>query len=374
MKKLIFVILLILTMPLIVSANEIGEFKRTINISLNCEFCSENTEKTATFQLYANNEMVEGKSIVLDESNNFEGSFEDLDVFDENNVEITYEVKMLKNGEYQSIPEEDITYEKVPIKKWVQVMPEDIEPGHEYVLFTDNWNYEQNGYGKFVLMSGDMYLEEIEAVPEYNIINGKKSYYVLNGEPSEEAIWTTSTVSEDDPEYDVFKDYIVFNTYRDTKLALAGYNYGGWMYFGYRETDNENYYIEDEFAYNTNKVKIVPIEGTIGRFYISSINTTGAGAYTVPAYVGVDHFYNVVAQTVPEYSAQFLAFEYIESEDVETVYNMQVGTVLCEQLKVEEETKEENPNTGNRIITIVTVLSIISMLAIITFTKKRLNY
>lgn len=50
---------------------------------------------------------------------------------------------------------------------------------------------------------------------------------------------------------------------------------------------------------------------------------------------------------------------------------MQVGTVLCEQAKVEE---EENPNTGNGIITIVTVVSIISMLAIITFTKKRLNY
>ena len=90
-------------------------------------------------------------------------------------------------------------------------------------------------------------------------------------------------------------------------------------------------------------------------------------------YVGIDHFYNVVAQTEPEYSAQFLAFEYIE-EEVEVVYNMQVGTVLCEQAKVEEETKEENPNTGNGIITIVTVASIISMLAIITFTKKRLNY
>ena len=198
MKKLIFMILLILAMPLIVSANEIGEFKRTINISLNCEFCPTSTEKTATFQLYANNEMVEGKSIILDESNNFEGSFEDLEVFDENNVEITYEVKMLKNGEYQSIPEKDITYEKVPIKKWVQVMPEDIKPGHEYVLFTDNWNYEQNGYGKFVLMSGDMHLEETNAIPEYNIVDGKKSYYTLTMEPSEESIWNTLSVSEDD--------------------------------------------------------------------------------------------------------------------------------------------------------------------------------
>lgn len=374
MKKILFILAMMLIMPLTVSANYIGEFTRNINISLNCEFCSDDTEKTATFQLFANGEMVEGASIVLNEENEFKGSFEDLDVFDENFAEIEYEVKMLDGEEYKSIPKEDITYEKVPIKKWVQVMPEDIKPGHEYVLFTDNWNYEQNGYGKFVLMSGDMYLEEINAIPEYNIINGKKSYYVLDGEPNEESIWTTSEVSKDDLEYKAFKDYIQFNTYKDTKLSLAGYNYGGWMYFGYRETDNENYYIEDEYAFNTNKVKIVPIEGTVGRFYISSINTTGAGAYTVPAYVGVDHFYNVVAQTVPEYSAQFLAFEYIESEDVETVYNMKIGTVLCEQAKVEEETTEKNPETGNGIITIVTVASIISMLAIIKFTKKRLNY
>ena len=371
MKKIVFILIMILVMPLTVSANYIGEFTRDINISLNCEFCSEDTEKTATFQLFANGEMVEGASIILNEENEFKGTFEDLDVFDENFVEIEYEVKMLDGKDYKSIPKEDITYEKVPIKKWVQVMPEDIEPGHEYVLFTDNWNYEENGYGKFALMSGDMYLEEINAIPEYNIINGKKSYFVLEGEPSEESIWTTSSVSKDDPQYNVFKDYIQFNTYKDTKLALAGYNYGGWMYFGYRETANENYYIEEEYAFNTNKVKIVPIEGTVGRFYISSINTTGGGAYTVPAYVGIDYYYNVSAQTVPEWSAQFLAFEYVESEDVEAVYNMQIGTVLCEEVKVE---KEENPETGNGILTIVIAISIISMLAIITFTKKRLNY
>lgn len=369
MKKLIFMILLILTMPLIVSANEIGEFKRNINISLNCEFCPTSTEKTATFQLYANNEMVEGKSIILDESNNFKGSFEDLEVFDENNVEITYEVKMLKNGEYQSIPEKDITYEKVPIKKWVQVMPEDIKPGHEYVLFTDNWNYEQNGYGKFVLVSGDMHLEETNAIPEYNIVDGKKSYYTLTMEPSEESIWNTLSVSEDDENYDVFKNHIMFNSYEDKKLVLAGYNKGDWIHWIFKQSGKEGYYIDYEDAWYTNKVEIIPVENTIGRFYIATQNIED-GNLLPKQYVGIDHFYNVVAQTEPEYSAQFLAFEYIE-EEVEVVYNMQVGTVLCEQVKVEE---EENPNTGNRTITIVTVVSIISMLAIITFTKKRLNY
>ena len=372
MKKILFILAMMLIMPLTVSANYIGEFTRNINISLNCEFCSDDTEKTATFQLFANGEMVEGASLVLNEENEFKGSFEDLDVFDENYAEIEYEVKMLDGEEYKSIPKEDITYEKVPIKKWVQVMPEDIKPGHEYVLFTDNWNYEQNGYGKFVLMSGDMYLEETNAIPEYNIVDGKKSYYTLTMEPSEESIWNTLSVSEDDENYDVFKNHIMFNSYADKKLVLAGYNKGDWIHWIFKQSGKEGYYIDYEDAWYTNKVEIIPVENTIGRFYIATQNIEG-GNLSPKQYVGIDHFYNVVAQTVPEYSAQFLAFEYIE-EEVEVVYNMQVGTVLCEQAKVEEETKEENPNTGNGIITIVTVASIISMLAIITFTKKRLNY
>ena len=75
MKKIVFILIMILVMPLTVSANYIGEFTRNINISLNCEFCSEDTEKTATFQLFANGEMVEGASIVLNEENEFKGSF-----------------------------------------------------------------------------------------------------------------------------------------------------------------------------------------------------------------------------------------------------------------------------------------------------------
>ena len=51
--------MILLLLPTFVSANEIGEFKRTINLSLNCDYCKEGIEKTATFQLFANDEIVE---------------------------------------------------------------------------------------------------------------------------------------------------------------------------------------------------------------------------------------------------------------------------------------------------------------------------
>ena len=368
MKKIVFILIMILVMPLTVSANYIGEFKRTINVSLNCDFCAEDVEKKASFQLFANGEPVEGQKIELSEANEFKGVFADLEVFDENYVEIEYEVKMIEGEEYKSIPKEDITYEKVPLKKWVQVMPEDIEAGHEYVLFTDNWNYEANGYGKFAVLTGDMFLEETNATPEYNIINGKKSYYTLTMEPSEESIWKTEKVLFNDEEYDTFKDYIMFNSYADKKITLAGYNKGDWFHWIFKQSGKEGYYIDYEDAYYTNKVEIIPIEGTIGRFYIASQNISQNGDLSPKHYMGVDHFYNVAAQTVPEYSAQFLAFEYVEDE-VESVYNMHIGTVLCEQ-KILEEPKEENPNTGNGILIFTITALLLSSLMMIRFKKK----
>lgn len=364
MKKVFFMLLLMLIMPLVVSANYIGEIKRSIHISVNCELCPQSVERSATFQLFANDKIVEGQKLILNEENNFEGSFKDLNVFDDNNEEIVYEVKKEVNGSYESIPKEDISYEKSAIKKWVQVMPEDIEPGHKYVLFTDNWNYEQNGHGKFVLMTGNMSLEEIEVVPEYNIINGKKSYFTLVGEPSEEAIWTTSSVSKDDEEYEIFKDYIMFNSYENKRLTLAGYNKGDWVDWIYKQSGKEGYYIDYEDAWYTNKVRIEPIIGTIGRFHIASQNINSYGDLSPTHYVGVDHFYNIAAQTEREYSAQFLAFEYIESEEVETVYNMKIGTVLCKNMVI-------SPDTGNKNIVLVIGIFALSFLVIVTRRKNR---
>ena len=369
MKKILFLLIMILVMPLTVSANYIGDFTRSINITLNYEFCDEATEKTATFQLFANGEIVEGQKIVLNEENEFKGSFDDLDVFDEEFNEIEYEIRMVDGNGYKSIPKEDITYEKTSIKKWVQVMPEDIEPGHDYVLFTDNWNYEENGHGKFVLVTGDMYLEETNAVPEYNIIDGKKSYYVLTEEPNEEAIWNSLAVSTEDEEYETFKDHIMFNSYLDKKLVLAGYNKGDWVHWIFKQSGKEGYYIDSEDAWYTNKVEIIPIEGTIGRFYIASQNIEG-GNLSPKQYLGIDHFYNIVAQTEPEYSAQFLAFEYVENDNVEVVYNMNIGTVLCEQKSVEEE-KEENPNTGNGIL-FITILALIASAVTVKGLRKKI--
>lgn len=363
MKKIIYMMLLILIMPMVVSANEIGEVTRKIELTLNCEYCGEDVSKVAVFQLFANGEPLADKILVLNKKSEYKGSFGELPVFDEENKEIEYEVKYLDGDDYKSIPKDQIKVEKSAIKKWVQVMPEDIKPGHKYVLFTDNWNYESNGFGKFMTITGTMGLEEATVVPEYNIVDGKKSYYVLTSEPSEEAIWETTSVPETDVFYDTFKDYIMFNSFENKRLVLAAYNAGGDLNYMFKQSGKEGYYIANENAFYTNKVKITPIEGTIGRFYISSTAIDFNDEQLEERFAGISHDNTVTTQTVPEYAAQFIAFEYVETE-VETIHQIEVGLVLCEQKVLENQTQTPapvpNPETSVGIAGIILVVILLS--------------
>ena len=72
-NKIIIISLMLLTMvlPSMVSASSIGEFKENINISLNIDSCEPDYTPEVKFQLYADNEALEGKEIVLDKNNEY---------------------------------------------------------------------------------------------------------------------------------------------------------------------------------------------------------------------------------------------------------------------------------------------------------------
>ncbi len=224
MKKIFYLAILLMILPLIVSANAIGDFYKDINVSLNCELCDPNDEPEVKFQLYADGEALEGKELVLNKNNEFKGVYEDLPVFKENTFEeINYEVKFFEDGEYRSLKPEEITYKKEKVTKWVQVNPEDIRPGHDYVLFTDNWYYEYNDRDPFILLDGDLYHQYVEVEPDYKIINGKKSYYSLKTEPNEKTIWHFEKLPETDELYDIYKGYWELTNYEGLHLVLSGY-------------------------------------------------------------------------------------------------------------------------------------------------------
>ena len=364
MKKLLW-LLLIMIIPVVVSADHIGEFKKSFNISVNCDQCKSLEGKEAVFQLYVNGEAVEGSKLVLNQDNDFKGSFEDLDVFEDDGItEINYEVRFLDDGEYRPLTEEEISYKTTKVSKWVSVLPEDIQAGHDYVFFTENWNSEINGYSHYVILTGTVRLEASEAVPDYKLINGKRSYYSLVVEPSEEAIWHVENVPEDDPNYELFGDFkMLVNNIDGKKLTLAGYNKGNWVDYIFKYSGKDGY-IESEDAMYNNKVNIIPVEGKRGRFFITSY-VVWPDRVSKVRYLGVDHFNNVVKQTEPENSAQILAFEYVEDQEVSQLIDIQVGTVLC--------ATKVNPNTGNKKIALGIIIAIISIGAYLLLKVKKVK-
>ena len=267
MKKYLIMSLLMM-FPFVVKANYIGEFTKNINVSLNCEQCDPEYEPAITFQLFADGEPLDDYSVELNKENDYKTVFEDLAVFaDDGFTEINYEIKYLEDGEYKSVKDEEISYRKEKINKWVQVMPEDLEPGHDYVLMTDNWNHEYNDRDPFILLDGDLYHQYVEVEPDYKIINGKKSYYSLISEPDAVTIWHFEKLPEDDELYEYYEGYWELTNYDDLHLVLSAYMGYGFNSYYYKVSDNNGLASGKTYA---NRVNITPIEGEIGRFKIST--------------------------------------------------------------------------------------------------------
>ncbi len=332
-KYIMFIAIIAFVFPFTVLANEIGDFNKSINVSINCDQCTDINTKEIHLKLYADGKEVQGKDLILKKQNNFKGTFTDLPIFKEDDVtEINYVVKFLEDGEYRSFSNADITLNKVRASKWVSVSPNNIQPGHKYVLFTDNWNYAENGHGKFAVLGYNMSLIESDATADYKIINGKKSLYSLTIDPYPEDIWTVSKVPNTDLLYDGFENYLVFTNTENKRLSLTGFDKGDWIDYVFRQTSKSDGYNESENSWSTTKVELTPIAEEKERFYLSSHNIINDNVRGT-RYIGVDHFYVIKPQQEVDYAAHFIAFEYVENQEIEEVYNVKINREICNELQ-----------------------------------------
>ena len=312
-------------------AGRIGDFYQTISVDVNCDTCEdENDEREITIQLFADNEPVPDTETILNKDTGFSVTFDDLAVFrgEKTPEEIVYEARVLEeNGTYRTLRPRKITHETRTVDKWVSVSPENLQDGHNYALLTENWNYEQNGYDKYVLIKGDINLESTTVVADYELVDGNKSYYSLSTEPSASAIWAFTKLATDDPEYSLYSDSWVITNGTGKRLVLSDFAHEDrhdviWRYSG------KNGYNEVENSLNTNKVSLVPVSDNRGRFRIAA-QLNWEGELLDPVYyLGINHFYQVQAQTEPDYSAQLLAFEHITKE-VKVATSIYYEAELC---------------------------------------------
>lgn len=75
------------------------------------------------------------------------------------------------------------------------------------------------------------------------------------------------------------------------------------------------------------------------------------------------------AQKESDYAAHFLAFEYLEDEEVEIVYDVAITKVLCET----DGASMINPKTGNRKIILAVVIVSLSIIAGLLLKNKKVK-
>jgi len=331
MKKIIKLIILVFVLFIGIRVNASSDYYKDIKITFNHNGCDNNYKDSVVIQLFRDNEKVEGQEVTLNAENNFTHTYKDLLIFKpESPVEIKYDVRVLEDGKYKRISPKNSTHETARIQKWVQVLPEDIKPGHTYVITTDNWNYENNGFSKTIYLRGDITAKGAPVVAEYNIIDGKQSYYIIDGEPIDNTRWTVSSVPSDDPDYDTFKDYLIFTNETEGKqLALTGYIQGDDSVNFIFKRSGKNGFVESENAMYTNKVTLTPVPGSKGRFYIGTKNLLPE-PNNMMQYITLSGQNQYQAGSNMERAAQFKAYEYVDKEiEVGVIVNIEES--LCKK-------------------------------------------
>ena len=331
-KRIAKILLLIILFPIAVKANHIGDLTQNISLSLDCEKCFLKDSLSAKFKLFLNGEPVEGQEIVLNKDNNYQGMFENVLIYeDETNTWYYYDVKYLDDdGNYHELEDDEIEYKTAVVDAWRQVQPEDITSGHNYVLFTDNWNYENNNRDRHILISGDMGHVYTEAIPfyTYSYSDYIESYYILIEDPPEEAVWHF-TKNESVPPLNDTNDssesnYWELTSFEDKHLVLAGYETVPLYTYIFKQSSRNGYQESEKAMYN-NVMEIIPSEK--GRFIITSY-VPWAEDHNTRMYLGIGHYVEVKAQREEEYAAHIMAFEKIENEEVELL-DMVITKKMC---------------------------------------------
>ena len=360
---LVFLSFLIVISSSLNASAGIGEFKQTIRIEVNCDNCVNNPTRELKVQLYADGEVVPDTEVVLNAQTGFATSYEDLPVFRTENgpEEIEYQTGVSEDGgAYRILQPKSISYEKAAIDEWASVTPENLEDNHEYVFLTENWNYESNGQGKYILIRGDLELEQTTPEPDYKLIDGKKSYYSLTQEPSADAIWTLTKVSSDDPDYAKNPDAWLLTNAGGKRLVLSDFNNGSpnqiiWRYSG------KNGYNQSENSYNTNKLSFVPINDNRSRFRLAGTLFYDDDPLEATYYFGINHFYQVQVQSEADYAAQFIAFEHT-TRTVDAVKIITIEAELC---------ASSNPSTGDLSPYVIIFLGVCLCISALYIPKRR---
>ena len=343
------------------SAGHISDFYRDLKVAINCGACEEDNEREITIKLFSDGNPVDGTERTLNNTTGYKVVYEDLEIFrgEKSPDEVQYDVRVKDGNSYKIMPELQSAYSEVSVAEWVQVSPQDLQDSHEYVFMTENWNHEENGQGKYVLMNGRLGLSQTTPYGNYRIINGKKSYYYLDEAPADSDIWTLNKITADDPDYALYPNTYVLTNRDGKKLVLSefvkdGYSDVIWRYSG------KNGYNESENSYNTNKISFMAEPSNRGRFRMAAANNN-AGELLTTNYIGVNHFYQIQSQTEPSYAAQFLAFEYVEQKAY-YVSEMDVEYNLC---------PPENPQTvDNVLVAIIGIIFGVTGIAIV-YRKNR---
>lgn len=327
------------------SAGHIGDFNHTIKINVDCSHCPTDANRKIKVRLYADGQPVPNTEVTLDNKTGFIATYDNMPVFrtEKGAEEIKYQAGVSEAGDnYRILNPKKVTHEKITVNKWLSVSPENLQDGHDYVFLTENWNYEENQQGKYVLMNGTVELEQATPQADYEIIDGKKSYYSLTTEPSANAIWKLAKITADDPDYGLYPNTWLFTNNQGKRLVLSDFNNGEpneviWRYSG------KNGHSDVDNTENSNKITILPVSDNRGRFRMAATLSENGALVDPTYYVGVNHFYAIQPQTEIDYSAQFIAFEYVESREVEIATTMTVDADLCPYI---EPATPGNPNTA----------------------------
>ena len=332
-----------------------SNYKKKIDINLDCQGCEDKMYKGVVLQLFVDGKKVEDGEVSLNSNTGFSYTFNDLPFFYDGTLnEIDYEIKVLLNGKYYSIPSENINNKQETIHKWIQVFPKDIKEGKTYVLAAENKNFESNGLSRYVYLVGNISSKEANVLHEYNVIDGKKTYYIIDNNEQENTKWTVSPVPNNDPNYEEFKDYLMFTNETENKnLTLTGYNNGGSVNYIFKCSSKIGYN-DSENSWNTNKVKLIPSENYDGKFIIGTHNVWDEDIYNMMQYITLNDQLQFGASDDSLSAAEFMLFEYVEKEIV-SVSQINLRTSLCDVLNLDN---LNNPNTGRNFIIIFIIVSV----------------
>ena len=201
MKKGNLFLSLVLSLALLIApvvhASKIQEYHRDITVQANCKKCKASNPEGIEIELFADGEGIQ--TATLDKSNDYKTVFTNLPIVKEDNItEIIYSVKGKKDGKTIDLLNEKSNATTKHIEGWYQVPSSEIKNGEDYVIVTDNWNSEQNGRTKFVMLNHDMGLTDVNVVSEMNNINGVVSKTRLDIDSNGAAIWNFAKYNKND--------------------------------------------------------------------------------------------------------------------------------------------------------------------------------